>query len=290
MPTPVNVRKSEADLYCGRGNGSVPSTPGERGWLGNPVKTGKRCDVCGEVHREPGSTLECYRTYLERRLEEDPAFKEAFLTEIDEDTRLGCFCAPDPCHTDVIAEVWEDLTQDEPENKIYAGIGSRDTPEDVCKLMTRLAKGLAYNGWTLRSGAAEGADSAFEKGADQKEIYIPWDRFNNRDVHTRGHLLGGRSDEAQAIAAKHHPKWHALSQGARKLHARNVNQILGPDLETPVDRVLCWTPDGAEFENETSRKTGGTGQAIRIADDFDVPVHNLRLPSRRDPYEHWLQS
>lgn len=110
MPHPVNIRESDCDLYCGRGpNGNVANV-GERGWLGNPIKKNQRCPVCGDVHSGHGSTLECYEAYLRHRLDTDDRFQEAFLSEIDEDTRLGCFCYPDPCHTEVIANVWREFT------------------------------------------------------------------------------------------------------------------------------------------------------------------------------------
>lgn len=62
------------------------------------------------------------------------------------------------------------------------------------------------------------------------------------------------------------------------MHARNVLQILGQ--RTPFTLkskcVVCWTPDGADGSStETSILTGGTGQAIRIAKAYGVPVFNL---------------
>lgn len=50
--------------------------------------------------------------------------------------------------------------------KTYEGIGSRNTPEDFKYLLFHAAKTLAMKGYTLRSGGADGADSAFEAGAD----------------------------------------------------------------------------------------------------------------------------
>lgn len=47
----------------------------------------------------------------------------------------------------------------------YAGIGSRQTPDDILELMHRIGSTLAINGFTLRSGGAVGADTAFEQGA-----------------------------------------------------------------------------------------------------------------------------
>ena len=56
----------------------------------------------------------------------------------------------------------------------YAGIGSRNTPENIQAIMTKLATKLESLGWVLRSGGADGADSAFELGVlshQNKEIY-----------------------------------------------------------------------------------------------------------------------
>jgi hypothetical protein len=159
-----------------------------------------------------------------------------------------------------------------PPSFAYAGIGSRKTPADVLERMQRVARRLASLGYTLRSGAAEGADSAFELGAAGKEIYLPWKGFNQHPSELFD--LANRSAAAQ-IAAKHHPAWSRLSQGAIKLHTRNVYQVLGQGLDLPADFVLCWTPDGAECAAQRSAKTGGTGMAIVIAEEFGVPIFNL---------------
>ena len=45
---------------------------------------------------------------------------------------------------------------------VYAGIGARTTPASVLADMTVMAGWLARTGWTLSSGGASGADSAFE--------------------------------------------------------------------------------------------------------------------------------
>ena len=66
----------------------------------------------------------------------------------------------------------------------YAGIGSRKTPPTIRSLMTKCANQLHNEGFTLRSGGAQGADTAFELGAQlRKEIYLPWRRFNGNDSH-----------------------------------------------------------------------------------------------------------
>ena len=147
----------------------------------------------------------------------------------------------------------------------YAGIGSRETPPDVCVYMTELARWLSdWQGWRSRTGGAPGADQAIEAGDPKACLYLPWDYFEGR----RGHVFkGDMLHRAHCIASKHHPTWHKLGDGARKLHARNVGIMLGKDLDDPVKFVLCWTKDG--------KATGGTGQALRMATDMKIPVFNL---------------
>lgn len=128
------------------------------------------------------------------------------------------------------------------ETKAYAGIGSRETPEDVLETMRKIAAFLARQGYTLRSGAAPGADSAFEEGAvasgGKTEIWVPWKGFNQH----RSTLFP--TPEAFALAEKHHPAWASCKQGARALHARNGHQVLGASLSDPVDFIVCWTKGG----------------------------------------------
>lgn len=167
----------------------------------------------------------------------------------------------------------------------FAGIGSRATPTQVCTHMQELAHLLCINDkWTLRSGGADGADSAFEKGCDgvdgKKEIYLPWKQFNSN----QSDLYVVDSDSLQ-LAAQYHPHWTSLKPFAKSLMARNGYQVLGSTLNDPVSFVICWTRDGVERGADTTRHTGGTGQAIRIASDYHIPVFNLAKPNR---YEELL--
>lgn len=148
----------------------------------------------------------------------------------------------------------------------YAGIGSRATPPEVLEKMTLLASRLASMGYTLRSGGAEGADRAFEAGADtMKEIFLGSDKTGPREL---------------AIAREIHPSPYALDRTRNpgfvwNLMARNTNQVFGRDLDTPVDFVICWTPDGIEHHSGRTKSTGGTGQAIEIASRKGIPVINM---------------
>lgn len=169
----------------------------------------------------------------------------------------------------------------------YTGVGSRQTPVDVVKRLILIGFKLAQAGFILRSGGAQGADSAFEEGCDAaggaKEIWLPWNGYDRR--YEKRYLP---SPKAYELAATLHPAWDRLTPGARSLHARNTHQILGEDLNTPSDFTVCWTPDGAEKEGRLSAKTGGTSTAIRLSLRKDVPVFNIRNSASYDRFKAFL--
>jgi len=146
--------------------------------------------------------------------------------------------------------------------KFYAGIGSRQTPIELKEKIKMIVEHLNLKEYTLRSGGAEGADSFFEEFTTNKEIYLPWKGFNNNNSQ-----LYTPTTDAFLMAEKYHPRFKSLSFGAKKLMARNCHQVLGLDLKTPVDFIVCWTSNGLA--------TGGTGQALRIAENFKIPIYNL---------------
>jgi hypothetical protein len=134
--------------------------------------------------------------------------------------------------------------------------------------MTRIAKALQKRGYILRSGGADGADEAFEVGAgDQKEIYLPWRGFNGSD--SPRHVV---TAAAIAKSLEYHPAGQYLKPPVQKIMGRNAYQVLGEDLNSPSEFVVCWTPFGIE----NIQKAGGTGQALRIALDYGIPIFNLR--------------
>lgn len=238
--------------------------------LGNPYALGK------DGTRE--EVIEKYRLWLSARIKErDPVVCTALLGILP-DHPLSCHCASKPCHAEAIAElldkgIQEQLRSRKERTMRYAGIGSRSTPEPILRRMTSIAGRLSALGYTLLSGGAAGADTAFEAGAGKKAIFLPWPGF-------RGHQGPFDCPDAEAfrVAAVVHPSWDKIKRdSAKSLLARNSHQVLGADLRSPVDFVLCWTPDGCETESSRSWHTGGTGQAIILADRWGIPVINLAL-------------
>lgn len=152
----------------------------------------------------------------------------------------------------------------------YTGIGSRKTPEEIKTTIEHIATKLQQVGYILRSGGADGADTFFEQKVQNKEIYLPWRNFNGNSS-----TLFNVGYTAIEIASRHHKGWDRLSDPVKKLMGRNVYQVLGLDLKTPSDFVVCYTPDGCESEKDRTSYTGGTGLAISVADKYGIPIYNI---------------
>ena len=151
------------------------------------------------------------------------------------------------------------------------------------KLCHNVCMGLAQLGVTFTSGLCElGMDGiaqkAYSKAVDlgyanesQFEVYVA-DQYNiRRSTLPRKHLAIIRNkdliSETERIASEVHPAWDRCNEWARGMHSRNCHQILGYGLQSPVDAVVCWTPNG-DIQ-------GGTATAIRIALKYNIPVFNL---------------
>jgi len=188
--------------------------------------------------------------------------------------------------------------------KYYTGVGSRETPQHILDLMKKTGRALASQGWTLRSGGAKGADNAFELGwldwhvnntrgfsTPLAEIYVPWSGYEG---HDRGGLFGAiivPSDIhfeiesiAEGMAMAIHPAWEACKQGARKMHTRNVFQVLGKDLDSPSKMLIAWT----RLDGKGNPK-GGTATAINLALENGVKVFNLNRPEDFDRVNTWIE-
>lgn len=166
----------------------------------------------------------------------------------------------------------------------YTGVGSRETPQEVMFTISELARDLRLFGYVLRSGGAQGADTAFAEGAgSESHIYTPWRGFVSGKAQ-----LAAPTIDAYRLAATVHPAWSRLSGGARALHARNCHQVLGDDLKTPSDFLICWTADGCTSERTRTKNTGGTATAIVLADRNGIPVFNLVDPRAKDRLAQYL--
>lgn len=174
------------------------------------------------------------------------------------------------------------------QNRYYTGVGSRDTPEPIMDLMSNIAVVLYRADYTLRSGRAEGSDYAFQRGAEFKykekaisnstklkqEIYVPNKRFNLK-YGRLGEIDPADFDnyyEAEDIMFTIHPKGEFLRGFAREAHIRNMYQVLGKDLKTPSEFLICYAKTD-KFGNAK----GGTASAWKLAKEYGIPCYNLGI-------------
>lgn len=178
----------------------------------------------------------------------------------------------------------------------YAGIGSRETPQEVLDTMTKVATYLESLGYTLNTGKTfkarpstdpryqkqyeerlafskkydgkvgldeEGADRAFSLGATKKNLFGVDTPIGTKEMQVMEEI---------------HPNPNALKEGAKKLMARNTNQVFGANLDTPVDFVLFY----AKETDNPLRPKGGTGQAVEMARRKGIPTINMADTNWRD--------
>ncbi len=151
-------------------------------------------------------------------------------------------------------------------------IGSRETPPEACAALSTIACAVANAGFEVRSGHAQGADEAAEQGASMAPrtsappaaIFLPWSGFEaQRPVRGR-EIVVKASHLGDQLVRDHHPGADRLSPAAFSLHRRNGYQVLGEGLNNPSVAVVCW-----------AATSGGTDQALRIAQAYKIPIYNL---------------
>lgn len=160
----------------------------------------------------------------------------------------------------------------------YTGVGSRETPEHICELLTKVASKLARLGWVVRTGGAQGADEAFLAGCNGRtENFIPWNGFGSYggvvpDLNRNWEYLQSVENVNPLI---HRKETRNLDKyrGFWKLQARNVSQVLGLNLDTPSKFCILYAP------TTSTGVSGGTNTAYQVAVQSGIPCFNLFDPA-----------
>jgi len=173
--------------------------------------------------------------------------------------------------------------------KTYAGVGSRETPQEIGRKMVGYAKRLAALDYTMVSGGARkkrdapndvvSADHVFEYAvAEVQGKMIVYRAYVNKFVPCGAADVRVPSENqmnhAISFIKRHHiiPWFDKMSGWAKLLHARNYYQIV-QETGHKVDFVIAYSEIGTDGE-----PMGGTRTAIKIAQKMGVKVYNLALP------------
>lgn len=156
----------------------------------------------------------------------------------------------------------------------FAGIGNRETPPEALAICAAISSILAEAGYVLRTGGATGCDQAFLSTASMHaEIYVPWHNFEGFPMWWE------IPKAAYELACKYVPYLNKVkSKGVVLMHSRNMMQVMGPDLKTKSDFVVCYTQNGRQENYEGYVNQCGTDSAITCARDHGIPVININNP------------
>ena len=117
---------------------------------------------------------------------------------------------------------------------------------------------LGAKNWCVKTGTAL---------EERIQVFLPWDNFNGYATWRGPYVHVDIPIGASLLAEKYHPNYNKLKDSTKKLMDRNTLQILGKRLNDKVDYVVCYTSDG--------KASGGTGQAMRMAESYEIPIYNL---------------
>lgn len=174
---------------------------------------------------------------------------------------------------------------------VIAFIGTRlpgDVPQDWLDLYRRAATLAGAHDHPIVTGAAPGSDQLAAQctlvAGGRAALMLPWRGFERAWVQrmvsrhgpsVRIEVLPEIVPEAALASVRtHHPAYGSLTQGGKRLHARNYLIVHHAELviALPSDK-----PGG-----------GGTGQGIRLAKSLEKPCVDLSTEKGRDDLGKWL--
>lgn len=148
-----------------------------------------------------------------------------------------------------------------------ACIGSRQIANWERDLFFNIGKFIVSGGDYISTGNAKGSDQVFASGGNEINpknvlIYLPWKNYETYTLNKDNRVLYEPKDEWFDLTAPFHPGWQNLSQGVKRLMARNYGIL------NRADKCI------ARLNHEKSNG-GGTGQGVRIANSLNIPVLDL---------------
>jgi hypothetical protein len=217
--TIVNKHKSDEGIYVGR-----PTA------LGNPF-------TVKEFGK--GNCINKYEERLWACMATDNPVRRGIVALTDRYVAdgaltLACWCAPAPCHAEVIARMIEWLIVQRNKFRV-AVVGSRkwDDWKLVDHVLDQYVKlNMNENGMTLISGGAKGADTCAAEyaAANQMDIIIipaDWKKHGRSAGYKRNHEIWAMAHEGVAF-------WDGQSKGTE--HSFKIAR----DLDKPLRIIQSW--------------------------------------------------
>lgn len=149
--------------------------------------------------------------------------------------------------------------RDIPKSRTYAVSGSRNLPNAVKSKFKRIASFLERKGITVRTNSSEGVGGIVEDSLSDRENHSQWMRSGS----VANNYWASTTERAKTIAKQLMPN---LEGAELDKVAASVYQVLGTDLDTPVDFVIAYSP-----KDQPNRDA----EVIQLAEKLNIPVFNL---------------
>lgn len=211
---------------------------------------------------------------------EQPELIERAKSEL-KGKHLLCWCHPAPCHGNVLIEIAN--MEVETKNEYFALVGSREGHrEEDLKLIKEAGRLITEAGFGISSGDAIGTDRTFHEGCMESNNYhnlnhriyvVDFNGNRGNRASYYGHFIDASKlemrDEAIKVAQSVVPHFNYIKPYAQDLQTRNVYQVLGSDLQTPVKALIYWAPPKGNLDDEVVK--GGTNTALQVAKLHNIP-------------------
>jgi hypothetical protein len=269
----VHVREAKFDVYIGRGQGS---------YWGNPFshKPFSSADVRVDTREE---AVARFKAWLDGEYPEVAPGRAIVIRDNLYKLHgkvLGCWCAPESCHGDVLAQLAENppyhisgygcievlkrlARYASNRSTKIACIGRRaETLEpEMAALCRQIGRWVAANGMYVGSGNADGCDSEYAAGANEIAanrviLYLPWKTFNREFIHQSNILRVPplpKEEQYLEMVRVRHPKGAYLKDSIVRLHSRNCAIL---DNASACIAYPSYKTGGTKFGMDLARTSG----------------------------------
>lgn len=165
--------------------------------------------------------------------------------------------------------------------KIVTLIGTREPLFEYHDLMVRIGKAFSDKGYIARSGGAIGSDSLFLKEYDPSLTIVYRNDDREGCINVKNH---NNYYEFELLASRVNTHWEFMPVNHKELHARNIPQIMGLNLNTYSDLVIF-----CANENYRGQVSGGTATAVKTARRLNIPTINIMNKVQRKKLCDWLK-
>lgn len=144
--------------------------------------------------------------------------------------------------------------------KYYTGTGIVQVSKSMKETILAIAKYLSDQGYTLRTGLSKGMDAAFIEGSDSVSLFT----YEGENTNGADAFICEETDFIKRDLKENYLTLGALTKVARQRVVRSYYELLGEDLNTPSEFLVCYDPC-----------EGVVNYTHRLANRLGIKVYNL---------------